>query len=104
MPACMMHAPSPARGRPSLELVPRSRAHIRSLTPPIHRTCAKGIEVWTEDGARTLDDQSVLQLRLTRTDDGSPDTPTEDSVDGLLQQLAGSLPLKALRSASDIPS
>lgn len=64
-----------------------SLAHAAHPPPP-----AEGIEVWTEDGARTLDDQSIVQLRLTRTD-----TPTQDTVAEVLQQLAPSLPLKALR-------
>ena len=54
--------------------------------------------MWTEDGARTLDDQSVMQMRLTRTDDASGDTPTNDGVAAIIQRLAGSLPLMPLRS------
>lgn len=53
--------------------------------------------MWTADGSRTLDDQSVLQLRLTKADDSSNDTPTADTVAELLQRLAASLPLKQLR-------
>lgn len=57
--------------------------------------------MWTQDGARTLDDQSVVQLRLTRTDDASGDTPTAAGVAALIQRLAGSLPLKPLRGDDD---
>lgn len=56
--------------------------------------------MWTKDGSRTLDDQSVLQLRLTRTD-GRGDTPTADSVGELIQRLASQLPLQPVKEDSE---
>lgn len=58
----------------------------------------EGTEVWTQDGTRTVDDQSIIQLRLTRTGDSAP---ASDSVAGLLHTLAGSLPLKTLREGAN---
>lgn len=50
---------------------------------------------------RRLRPPARLQLRLTRTDDGSADTPTGDGVAALVQRLAASLPLKQLREDAE---
>ncbi|KAI7838507.1 hypothetical protein COHA_007768 [Chlorella ohadii] len=57
----------------------------------------EGIEVWNEAGTRTLDDQSVVQLRLTKVDDGSTASPTADGVAAVLKRLQASLPLQTLK-------
>ncbi|EFN51983.1 expressed protein [Chlorella variabilis] len=50
----------------------------------------EGIEVWDTEGKRTLDDQSIVQIRLAKVDG-----PQE--MEEALASLASSLPLKPLR-------
>ena len=53
----------------------------------------EGEEVWSRNGKRTLDDQSIVQLRLTKAGGDA-----KEDVIAVLQDLADSLPLQTIKS------